>query len=102
MTTPFNPITALDDRESVLVSTYREAGCEPPHRVLPAKWDKLDESAKSMCLWYARNTMSYMDKAAFARHIVGCEILANEAAGVKPVMTKPRVNAVWAMVFPKF
>ena len=91
---------AIDHDERILISTNREAGETNP-RALPAKWDELNESAKSVCMWYVRNTLSYFDKAAVARHIIGCEILTNEAAGVKPVITKERADELWATVFAK-
>ena len=100
MTTPFNPLTALDHDERILVSTNREAGLTVPD-ALPVSWDEADSTTRSVCLWYARNTMSYFDKAKVARHIIGCEILANEKSGIKPVITKARADQLWAMVFAK-
>lgn len=93
--------TALDNSEAVLISTFREAGESNPD-CLPAKWDELTDAAKSVCLWYAHNILSYRDKALLANHIVGCELIANEQSGVKPVMTAARAQAVRAMVFSTF
>lgn len=95
----FQP-TALESDERILVSTNRDAGLTVPD-ALPVSWNEADSTTRSVCLWYARNTMTYFDKAKVARHIIGCEILANEAAGVKPVITKERADELWAMVFSK-
>jgi hypothetical protein len=54
-----------------------------------------------MCLWFIHNTLSYFDKNAVARHVIGLEILANESAGVSPVMTKERADELWKLVYTK-
>lgn len=100
MTAPFNNNTALDNNEEVLRALNREAGLTTP-RALPMPWHDLNEDGKAVCLWYVHNTMSYFDKAQVARHIIGCEILDNEAAGVKPTITKERADELWAYVFNK-
>jgi len=98
MTAPFNNNTALDNNEEVIRANNREAGETTP-QALPMPWHELNADEKTVCLWYVHNTLSYFDKAAVARHIIGCEILANEAAGVKPTITKERADEIWATVF---
>lgn len=95
----FQP-TALESDERILVSTNREAGLSVP-RALPYAYYTMDVFQRDICMWYVRNTLSYFDKAAVARHIIGLEILDNEKLGVKPVMTKARADELWAMVFAK-
>ena len=92
--------TALDNSEDILRITNREYALTTP-RALPMPWNELSREAKEISMWYVHNTLSYFDKAQVARHIIGCEILANEAAGVKPVITKARADELWAMVFAK-
>jgi hypothetical protein len=92
--------SALDHNESILRHTNREAGLTIP-RALPMPWNELSREAREVSMWYVRNTLSYFDKAAIARHVIGCEILANEAAGVKPTITKERADELWAYVFSK-
>ena len=86
--------------ESLLISANREAGLATP-RALPKPWCDLTPDERTMCLWYVHNTLSYFDKNAVARHVIGLEILANESAGITPVITAQRANEIWKLVFNK-
>ncbi len=90
----------ISSEESILIANNREAGLTTP-RALPKPWHDLTPDEQTMCLWYIHNTLSYFDKNAVARHIIGLEILANEAAGVAPVMTSKRADEIWKLVFNK-
>ena len=92
--------TALDHSEDILRATNREAGLTVP-RALPYAYYTMDVFQRDICMWYVRNTLSYFDKAAVARHIIGLEIIDNEKLGVKPTITKERADELWAFVFSK-
>jgi hypothetical protein len=93
-----NTATKISTEESILIANNREAGLTTP-RALPKAWRDLTPDEQTMCLWYIHNTLSYFDKNAVARHVIGGEILANEAAGVAPVMTSKRADEIWKLVF---
>jgi hypothetical protein len=84
--------------ESILIHANRDAGLTSP-KCLPNPWDKMNATEQATCLWYVRNVLSYFDKNAVARHIIGKEILANESAGKSPVMTEERAKVIWDFVF---
>jgi len=84
--------------EAVLNHHNRDAGLTIP-RALPKAWKDMDATERKTALWYIHNVTSYMDKAAVARHVIGTEILANESAGISPVMTEDRANNLWNWVF---
>lgn len=86
--------------QSILITANRDAGLTIP-RALPKAWKDLTPAEAVTCIWYIHNTLSYFDKNAVARHIIGIEILANESAGVAPVMTKDRADEIWKLVFNK-
>lgn len=86
--------------DSGLLSAFRDYALTTPND-LPMPWHDLSKEAKEICMWYVRNTMSPFAKATIARHIIGCEILANESAGVKPTITQERADQLWAYVFSK-
>jgi hypothetical protein len=90
----------ISTEESILITANRDAGLTTP-RALPKPWIDLTTGEQITCLWYIHNTLSYFDKNAVARHIIGIEILANESAGVSPVMTKDRADEIWKTVFNK-
>lgn len=90
----------ISTNESLLITANREAGLTTP-RALPKPWDKLTTHEQFVCLWYIHNTLSYFDKNAVARHVIGLEILANESAGISPVMTAQRADEIWKLVFNK-
>jgi hypothetical protein len=90
----------ISTEESILIANNRDAGLDTP-RALPKPWHDLTPGEKTMCLWYIHNTLSYFDKNAVARHIIGLEILAEERAGISPVMTAKRADEIWKLVFNK-
>ena len=90
----------ISTEESLLITANRDAGLTTP-RALPKPWQDLTSAEQIMCLWYIHNTLSYFDKNAVARHIIGTEILANEDAEIAPVMTAQRADKIWKLVFNK-
>jgi hypothetical protein len=91
----------ISSEESILITANREAGLTTP-RALPKPWHDLTPDEQTMCLWYIHNTLSYFDKNAVARHIIGAEILYSETDPMNaPRMTKDRADEIWKLVFNK-
>jgi len=90
----------ISTEESLLITANREAGLTKPAS-LPKMWNELTPDEQDISIWYLHNVLSYFDKNQVARHIIGIEILANESAGVAPVMTKDRADEIWKAVFNK-
>jgi hypothetical protein len=90
----------ISTEQSMLITANREEGMKVP-RALPRAWDKLTAEEQTLALWFVQNITSYFDKTQVARHIIGVEILANESAGVSPVMTKERADELWKLVYTK-
>jgi len=92
-TTPVPPTPGL-------LYAFRDYALTTPSD-LPMPWSDLSKEAKEICMWYVRNTMSPFAKVKVARHIIGCEIIANESAGVNPNITQERFDEIWAYVLSK-
>ena len=92
--------TKISTEQSMLITANREEGMKVP-RALPKAWNELTAEEQTLALWFVQNITSYYDKTQVARHIIGVEILANESAGISPVMTKARAEELWKLVYNK-
>jgi hypothetical protein len=90
----------ISTEESLLITANREAGLTKPTS-LPKMWNELSQDEQDISIWYLHNVLSYFDKNQVARHVIGLEILANESAGITPVITAQRANEIWKLVFNK-
>lgn len=95
---PMFPNTSKQDAEHLrkLVAFNREAGKRIPEW-LPIRWDLMNDQQQFTALWFIRHHGGNTGRVAVARHIIGLEILKNEAAGLPPI-TLEKANSLWNLV----
>lgn len=79
-----------------LVAFNREAGNSIPEW-LPMRWDMMNDQQQFTALWFIRHHAGHAGRVSVARHIIGLEILKNEAAGL-PSITIEKANSLWNLV----